>query len=111
MCVYIYIYIQHYYQLLLRLTPPVRHELFMGPYKDTKGTDTKVTLAKGHFFATCAALLVQCCLSNTASSVLSCAVYSVKVHHLSANSSTVLKDTCVGQAVLDKWFPLMTPRT
>ena len=32
-------------------TPPFRNQLFMGPCKAPKGTDTKVTSAKGHFCA------------------------------------------------------------
>ena len=42
---------------------------------------------------------------NTAS-VCSCAVYSVKDHRTLRIYSALLKETCVRQVVLDKWFPL-----
>ena len=32
-------------------TPSIRNRLFLGPYKAPKGTNTKVTSAKGHFCA------------------------------------------------------------
>ena len=31
--------------------PPIRNKVFMGPCKASKGTNTKVTSAKGHFCA------------------------------------------------------------
>ena len=50
------------------------------------------------------ALLVQRCLSNTASLVF-CAVHSVNDHHMLPNDSPLLKNTLARQAVLDKRFP------
>ena len=46
-----------------------------------------------------------CLICHTASCVL-CAVYSVKDHHDLLDCSPLLKNTCVRQVVLDKWFPL-----
>ena len=54
---------------------------------------------------TWAALLVERYLSNAASSVL-CAFRCVKDHHHLPNCLSLLKSTCVRQAVLDKWFLL-----
>ena len=45
------------------------------------------------------------CLSNAASFVL-CVVRHVEDHHNLLHDSPLLKKTCVGQVVLDKWFPL-----
>ena len=51
------------------------------------------------------ALLVYCYLCNTASFGL-CAVCRFKDHHMLLHYSPRLKNTCVRQVVLDKWFPL-----
>ena len=51
------------------------------------------------------ALLVESYLSNTASCVL-CVLCCVKDHNDLLYHSPLLKKTCVGQVVLDKWFPL-----
>ena len=45
-------------------------------------------------------------LSNAASFV-SCVFHRVKNHHGLLHDSPLLKNTCVRQVVLDKWFPLM----
>ena len=38
-----------------------------------------------------------------------CAVYGVKGHHTLPNELRLLKNVCVRQVVLDKWFPLTLP--
>ena len=52
------------------------------------------------------ALPVKRYLSNTASFVL-CALRSVKDHHNLQQLFPSLKNTCVRQAALDKWLPLV----
>ena len=56
------------------------------------------------------ALLVYRCLSSTASFV-SCVFRRVKDHRNLPKYSPLLKRACVGQVVLDKWFPLNSAAT
>ena len=86
-CVYIYIYTH------------VCIYIYIYIYMYTKILQAAILLQLG-------ALLVSRYLSNAASFVF-CVVYSVKDHHNSLHCSPLLKNTCVRQVVLDKWFPLI----